>query len=604
MEKEKSPAFNQKTDPAIRADHLPQTPGVYLMKDGKGTILYVGKAKNLRKRVRSYFIGEKDIKTATLLRKIKDIDYIVTETEYEALLLENNLIKQYEPKYNINLKDGKTYPVIRITAEEFPRVFRTRRIVRDGSEYYGPYPAVQALDTYLALIEGLYPLRKCRGSLKKRDTPCLYYHIGRCTGPCAGKIDREAYLKNVEGVRKLLSGDTGSLIADLEDKMAQAAKQQRFEEAARYRDLLKAIQDVEAQQRVEDFNEESRDYIHCTSRGRFSVVQVFRMRGGKLRGREIYLGPFPGTVGEVLEQFFLLYYTEASRVPHTIFLSEAEALQPLQEYVFRNFRRDTEVRLPSEKRDIAILNLVRENAEHELRKALHEEGDIGALEDLRTVLQLNRTPLRIEGFDVSQLNGKYPVASLVSFYRGVPEKQAYRKFHVKTLEGAIDDYEAMREIIARRYTRLLNEGKDIPDLILVDGGKGQVQAARSILNALGLDQIPLVGLAKREEELFIPDRKDPIILPEGSPALRVLQAVRDEAHRFATSFNKQLRTKALRLERLTSVPGIGEVRGKKLLKHFGSLESIAYAGTEEIAREGGVSLQVAEALVAYLKGSL
>jgi len=604
MEKEKSLNLSQAHETESLLDQLPSNPGVYLMKDGKGTILYIGKAKNLRKRVRSYFVGGKDIKTATLLRKVKTIDYIITETEYEALLLENNLIKQHEPKYNINLKDGKTYPVIRITKEEFPRVFRTRRILRDGSEYFGPYPDVKALDLYLELIERLYPLRKCRGPLKSRASPCLYFHIGRCSAPCAGKITREEYLRKVDGVRRLLSGETASLLVDLEEKMRKAAQEMRFEEAAQYRDLIRSVREIETAQRVVDFDEEARDYIHCTGQDKRCVILLFRMRGGKLEGREVYRGPFTGTTLEVLEQFFLLYYTEASRVPGTIFLAEAPEFSPLEEYFLRTFGKEVRIRIPESRRDAAILSLVKENAEHELRKAVAAEGDLEALSELRQILGLEKLPLRIEGFDVSQLQGKYPVASLVSFHRGVPDKQEYRRFHVKTLSGAIDDYEAMREVVARRYTRRLNEGKEIPDLILVDGGKGQVQAARSILDALGLEKVPIVGLAKREEELFLPGEKNPILLPEGSPALRILQAVRDEAHRFATQFNLRLRSKQVDLSSLTSIPGIGEKRARRLLQQFGSLQALAEAPVEEIARKGGVPPAVAEQVVQALKNKM
>jgi excinuclease ABC subunit C len=340
---------------------------------------------------------------------------------------------------------------------------------------------------------------------------------------------------------------------------------------------------------------------HPLGQDKRCIILLFRMRGGKLQGREVYRGPFTGTTVEVLEQFSLLYYTEASRVPRVIFLNEAPELSSLEEYLGRTFGRDVRIRLPESKRDVAILNLVKENAEHELRKTVAAEGDLSALEDLKKILKLERLPLRIEGFDVSQLQGRFPVASLVSFHKGVPDKQEYRRFHVKTLQGAIDDYEAMREVVARRYTRRLNEGKELPDLILVDGGKGQVQAARSVLDALGLDRVPLLGLAKRQEELFLPGEKDPILLPEGTPALRILQAVRDEAHRFATQFNLRLREKQVDLSSLTSIPGIGETRARRLLRQFGSLEVLADATVEEIVRTGGIPRATAERMVEALK---
>jgi excinuclease ABC subunit C len=573
------------------------------MRDAQGAILYVGKAKNLKNRVRSYFLDNRDIKTRILVRKITAIEYIVTGNEYEALLLENTLIKKHTPRYNINLKDGKSYPVIRITAEDYPRIFRTRRMVYDGSLYFGPYPAVNRLDTYLDLIEKLFPLRKCRGVLKKRKHPCLYHHIGRCFAPCAGKINSEKYTENIGEIRKLLSGETEGLIKNLTRDMTAAAKELDFEKAARLRDLIRVIEDLDRGQKVVDFDEESRDYIDWAAEDRLCTFVVFQMRGGTLLGRDVFRGLVYDSEEAVLEQFLLQYYHEAARLPATLYLRAIPQDRSMEEYFSRELKKEVRFLRAADKRDLSVLNMVKENALHDLRRRIHDRGNIPALEDLKSLLRLPRLPLRIEGFDIAQLSGKHPVASLVSFYRGAPDKKSYRTFHIKTLEGEIDDFEAVREVVSRRYTRIKNEEKEKPDLVLIDGGKGQVSAARGILDALDLEDIPVIGLAKKNEEVFLSHRKNPVILPEGSAALRVLQAVRDEAHRFATGFNKRLRKKTLALETLTSVPGIGEVRGRKLLKRFGSKEEIAGAAGYDIAKTAGISLEVAETLIGRLKAA-
>ncbi|MDR1316244.1 MAG: excinuclease ABC subunit UvrC [Spirochaetales bacterium] len=578
------------------AARFPESPGVYLMKDLQGAVIYVGKAKSLKNRVRSYFAANRDVKTRTLVRKIGSIEYIVTGNEYEALLLENTLIKKYTPRYNINLKDGKSYPVIRITAEDYPRIFRTRRMIYDGSQYFGPYPDVTSLDMYLGLIEKLFPLRICRGPLKKREHPCLYYHIGRCAAPCAGKISREQYAAGLREIRGLLSGETEGLIVRLTGDMHESARRLDFENAARLRDLIRVIGNLDRGQKVVDFDVESRDYADWAAQDGLCTFVVFQMRGGKLLGRDVFRTVLYGSSESAVEQFFVQYYQDASRLPAALYLREVPSEWSIPEYFSRELKKEVRCLAASDRRDTSVLNMVRENAVHDLRRRIHERGNIPALEDLKSLLKLPGVPLRIEGFDIAQLSGRYPVASMVSFYRGTPDKKSYRSFHIKTLNGAIDDFESVREVVARRYTRVKNEKKDKPDLVLIDGGKGQVSAARGILDALDLKDIPVIGLAKKNEEIFLPGKKNPVILPEGSPALRILQAVRDEAHRFATGFNQRLRRKTLSLERLTSVPGIGEKRGRRLLEHFGSADGIAAASGSDIAKAAGLSMAVAQAL--------
>jgi excinuclease ABC subunit C len=577
---------------------FPQDSGVYLMRDAEGTIIYVGKAKVLVNRVKSYFTGDKDIKTRILVKRIHDIEFITTANEYEALLLENNLIKQHKPRFNILLKDGKSYPLIRVTKEDFPRVFKTRRVVDDGSDYFGPFPNLKHLDLSIELSDKLFPLRKCKGPLKLRKEPCLYYHLGRCQGPCIGKVDVEGYRKQVLKVKNLLSGKTVTLEKELTAQMKQASADLRFEAAADLRDTLKAIQELSDDRSVLDMNPEQRDYVAMVSESQYTTFVVLQMRGGKVLGRDLFPTEFYSTEDEAFEEFLIRYYSENTPPSAAVYLNRVIEADSFRRYLNRD-RPGPDVEFPSGGRHASILRMAQENAWLDLKKRLETGGNQHALVELKKVLNLPKLPHRIEGFDIAQLDGTNPVASLISFWNGNPDRKNYRKFHVKSLQGAIDDFQSMKEVVARRYSRLFNEGKEMPDLILIDGGKGQVNAAHSVLTALGLD-IPLVGLAKREEELFLPHTSDPVILPRGNSALRVLQAVRDETHRFATGFNQKLRSKVLKLSTLEGVPGIGEKRSQRLLKEFGGLEELAAAEPSEIALRGGITEALAETVKTYL----
>jgi excinuclease ABC subunit C len=573
---------------------LPDTPGVYIMRDAHEDVIYVGKAKSLRKRVPSYFGAGKDRKTQVLMRHVRSLEHITTQNEYEALLLENTLIKNHHPKYNIRLMDGKTYPVIRVTNEPFPRVFRTRRIVQDGSSYYGPFPNVQSIDRYLELIERLFPLRKCRGPLKKREHPCLYYHIGRCAAPCCGRISPEEYHRHVEKVKQLLSGQTDELVAELRTRMQEHGERLEFEKAAELRDTIQAIEELSADQQVVDMNPEDRDYVGFAAQDQLCSFVVFQMRDGKLLGRDFFRTEFYGSEDEALSLFLVQYYSTMHRPASKLYVP-----RPVEEDLIRSFFRrechaEVQIHVPGEGRHARLLRLVEENARQDLERRLRDADTVSALSALKEALGLPRLPKRIEGFDIAQLSGKHPVASMVSFWKGRPDKSQYRRFHMKSLRGAIDDYEAIREVVARRYTRVVNENLDKPDLILIDGGKGQVSSAKSILVALGLDSVPVAGLAKQHEEIFVPGRAEAFRLPEGSDALRILQAVRDEAHRFATTFNKSLRKRTVSLSTLERVPGIGEVRARKLLQTFGSMEAIGRQRVEDVASAIGVRTDLAQ----------
>lgn len=579
---------------------FPLQPGVYLMKDEHKKIIYIGKAIKLRNRVRSYFSGDKDIKTRTLVRQIHFIDHIVTRSEYEALLLENNLIKKWTPRYNINLKDGKSYPVIRISMENFPSIFRTRNIINDKSQYYGPYPDVKVLDDTLSLIKNMLPLRRCR-RLRKRENPCLYYHMGKCSGPCAGLISKEDYRTLVNKARSILTGRTAGLEKDLLKEIKALADSLEYEKAAEIRDNLLALQMLQTEQKVEDFEEESRDYLGVDSSGNYYSFAVFQMRKGKLLGKESFRSEYYGSEQDATQEFLLRYYgTPDKDFPACVFLSLKDR-SLIQDYLNREVRGAEKLvlEIPRSKKDQAVLNMAIENARSDLARKLQDLGNIPALEDLQQVLNLKKLPRRIEGFDIAQLDGHFTVSSLISFKDGNPDRKNYRHYNIRSLDGGIDDFKAISEAVARRYTRLMNEKKELPDLILIDGGKGQVSAAVSVLEALGLN-IPLIGLAKKEELIYLPGKKEAIDLPEGDRALRVLQHVRDETHRFATSHNQKLRKKQISLNSLENIPGIGPARSKKLLVGFGSMQNLYAAKAEEISNTAGVSLEAAEMIREYL----
>ncbi len=580
-----------------RLKHFPTEPGVYIMKNDSGQILYVGKAKNLRNRVRSYFTGRKDPKTTVLVGHVAEIEHIVCRSEYEALLLENSLIKKWQPRYNINLKDGKTYPVIRVTAEEYPRVFRTRRVIQDGSTYFGPYTNVGGIDAYLEIIERMYPLRKCRGPVRKRPHPCLYYHMGRCTAVCAGRTSREQYLEHVARIRELLSGEQDRIIIDLTGKMHEAGRNLEFERAAQLRDTIQAIESITAEQQVIDHDPDVRDYVGFAGRGELATYVVFQMRGGRLVGSDMFRTEVFATEEDDLLQFLLQYYSRIRKPPARLFLPLALDTAQLDTYFRDELDATVTIDSPQGGRDSSVLNMARENALQDLERRIRERGNVPALEELAGVLGLNTLPYRIEGFDIAHIGGKHTVASLVSFLNGVPDKGKYRSYNIRSLDGKIDDFEAMREVTARRYSRLKNEQKPLPDLILIDGGLGQVNAVQEILETLDLGKVPVVGLAKQDEEIYFPGNPDPVRLPKGSEPLRVLQYVRDEAHRFATGKRAGKQTKELAMITLESVPGLGPRRLQRLLAAFQRPQDIVTHSADEIAARSGIPRSVARSLL-------
>jgi excinuclease ABC subunit C len=486
--------------------------------------------------------------------------------------------------------------------------------VEDGSRYFGPFPNIQSVDLLLDLVEKLFPLRKCR-TFRKRESPCMYYHIGRCMAPCCGKIGLEEYAVQVRRVEQLLAGSAageeanGELIRDLEEEMGKAAAELKFERAAQLRNAIRAIGDLSGDSAVVDFDPEGRDYIAWATEGVFTTFTVFSMRGGKMTGRELYRTRSAADEGESLETFIASYYDPGRPPPAKIYLlpepspskkaGDGASLfvspDTLARWFREQFRFEPAVSVPVEKHHTAVLAMARQNALEDLRRRLRERGAGPALDEMVRALGLKRRPECIEGFDIAQLDGKHPVASLISFKDGVPDKKNYRYFKLRTVVGVVDDFAAMREAVRRRYSRLIREGKELPDLVLIDGGIGQVNAAQGVLDELGLD-LDLVGLAKRDEELWLPRAKEPVRLSKRSEALKVLQHLRDETHRFATGLNQRLRSGDLFFPVLESVDGIGPKRAAAVMKAYGSVANIAAAPPEEIAERCRISLPAAKAV--------
>lgn len=567
-----------------------------MWRNPQGTVIYVGKAKNLKNRLSSYFSKGKDIKTRILISRAQSIEYITTANEYEAFLLENNLIKKYTPRYNIDLKDGKSYPVLRITNDKFPRLFKTRMMVQDGSLYFGPFPDVAALDTFIDTLYKLYPLRHCK-QFKERDYPCLYYHIGRCKAPCCKKIDKDSYNAYIGEISELLEGKGKETEEKLSNEMKAAAAELNFEKAARIRDGLKALMIMQNQNIVEDFSAEDRDYIAFWREGELASFTVLKIREGKVQGRDNYQVTSLNEDDELMPEFINAYYTEETDLPPAIYVPTQEGLDFMERWLKERFTTQTKIVLVAEpmenyKRHKAALDMAQQNAHEDIIRRLRERGDVPALQELKEQLGLKTLPVRIEGFDIAHIGGKFPVASLISFYNGNPDKKNYRYFRLKTTNGIIDDFASMREAATRRYTRLLNEGTELPDLILIDGGIGQVNAVEGVLKALDLD-IPVAGLAKRDEEIYKPGDSTPITLPKRSDALRLLQRVRDETHRFATSRNQRLRTKENVVSAFSQLPGIGPKRERILTQKFMTLEKLAAAQEADVAQALGVKADAA-----------
>jgi excinuclease ABC subunit C len=564
---------------------LPDQPGCYLMKDKNGTIIYVGKAKILKNRVRSYFTGSHDTKTERLVSEIVDFEYIVTESNIEALLLEINLIHKNDPKYNIMLKDDKSYPFIKITNEDYPRLVITRKVLKDKALYFGPYPDVNAANETKRLLDRLFPLRKCQPSQK---TPCLYYHLGQCLCPYAFDVDPKVYKDMVEEIKRFLSGGHTEIQEQLQAKMDQAAADLEFEKAAEYRDQMRSIETVMTRQKMTNVDLLDRDVFGYAVDKGWMCVQVFFVRQGKLIEREVSIFPFYNEAEEDFLTFVGQFYQENEHfipkevlIPDDIDLASVEALLSTKVLQPQRGEKKKLVKLANKNADVAL----KEKFDLIVRK---QERTIGAVEKLGDAMNIP-APVRIEAFDNSNIMGTNPVAAMVVFIDGKPARKEYRKYKIKTVKGP-DDYASMREVIYRRYSRVLKEGLPFPDLIVIDGGKGQVDAAKEVLvNQLGLD-IPIAGLAKNDKhktsELLFGTDLAVIPLERNSQEFFLLQRIQDEVHRFAITFHRQLRSKNSFSSRLDNIQGLGPKRKKELLKQFKSLKNITAASVEELKTAG------------------
>lgn len=594
-----------------KLSNLSTQPGVYLFKNASNKVVYIGKAKNLRNRVRSYFQPSRpyDNRVAVMVRQVNDVETVIVDSEVEALFLEATLIKKHKPRYNVNLKDDKSYPYIRITNEPFPQIFVTRKRVRDGSKYLGPYTDVKQLRTIMKTARKIFPIRSCKyymddevikaGKVKL----CLDYHIHRCQGPCEGLIDQVEYNRMIAQVEKFLKGKTKELVAELEQLMEQQAAALNFEEAARLRDQIQKIENYYFNaQKVVLPDSMDRDVISIAVEDEDACTVLFKIRDGKVVSRQhFYLGGVDKTQPqEILAGFLKQYYLAADFYPDQILLpfSLEDEQELMETWLANSANHKVEIFIPQIGEKKRLVDLGQKNARYLLddlllQKLKRKDFVAYSVRELQKALHLESPPKRIEGFDISNIQGKDAVASMVYFFNGKPKKSEYRHFNIRT-KNTPDDFSMMREVVYRRYKRMLDEQKPLPDLILIDGGKGQLSSAVEVLRELGLESQPIIGLAKRLEEVFLPGKSDPINIPKRNAGLRLLQHLRDETHRFAiTHFRKRHKKSAMRSV-LDDVKGIGPKRKNHLLKTFGSLRKVKEATLEELSQQGKLPEEVAK----------
>lgn len=607
---------------------LPEKPGCYLMKDSAGTIIYVGKAINLKNRVRSYFHESADhaFKTRQMVKKIADIDIIVVNSELEALILEMNLIKEHRPFYNVRLKDDKRYPYIKIHwADDFPKLSITRQMVEDGSRYFGPYTSVWAVHQTLDILRKIFPYLTCAREITGKDPrPCLYYDIKLCSGPCIGAIDKSAYRQMIDDLSKFLEGKTDPVVKRLQSEMQSASENLNYERAAALRDQIQSIEHVVERQKIISDDQKDTDIVALARNKGDACVQIFFVRSGKLIGREYFI--LEGTEDEknevILREFIKQFYSQAAFIPNRVLLpAEVEEARIIKEWL--NTRRageKIEIQVPKRGKNKSLVEMAEENAVETL-KALQtrwkadKDRQHQALAELQAALNLPEPPNRIECYDISNTMGTASVGSMVVFEQGVANKKLYRRFNIRGVEGP-DDFASMEEVLRRRFNHYhtAQSEKDLPgktpdlsfsilpDLLIVDGGKGQLGRAVKVISEQGLDgRFKLVGLAKQEEELFLPGQSNSVRLEERSQGLYLIQRIRDEAHRFAITAHRSRRGKIGLTSRLDAIPGLGPARRKELILRFGSIEAILAAKPEEIAGIKGISLQLAQQIKAQLE---
>lgn len=578
---------------------LPMEPGCYLMKDRQNQVIYVGKAKKLRNRVRSYFTGAHDTKTTRLVREIVDFEYIVTSSETESLLLELNLIKKYQPRYNILLKDDKSYPFIKITKERHPKLIVTRTVRKGSGKYFGPYPNAYSAHETKKLLDRIYPFRKCD---KMPDRLCLYYHIGQCLGPCVYPVQQNEYERMTKEITEFLNGEDKTILKNLEEKMIKASENLEFEQAKEYRDLIQHVNNLTKKQKIMSVDQTVRDVFGYHVDKGWMCVQVFFIRQGNLIEREATMFPLQQTPEEEFYTFIGQFYQLNQHfLPKEVHIPKQLDVEMVHSVV------DTNIVTPQRGQKKQLVDMANKNARISLENkfemiARDESRTVKAIEQLGDAMGI-QTPIRIEAFDNSNIQGVDPVSAMVSFVDGKPDKKGYRKYKIKSVEGP-DDYKSMQEAVRRRYTRVLNEGLPLPDLIIVDGGKGHMSSVADVLeNELGLD-IPIAGLAKNDKhqtsELLYGETAQVVPLKKNSQAFYLLQRIQDEVHRFAITFHRQTRQKTGLRSILDQVEGIGPKRKTKLLRTFGSIKKMREASVETL-QEAGLPKKTAEVLFKTLQ---
>ncbi len=591
---------------------LPSSPGVYIMRNARGNILYVGKAINLRNRVRSYFTSQSKLnpKTRLLVEEVSDFEYFIVSSEQEALILELNLIKRYWPPYNVLLKDDKTFPYLKINfAEEWPRLHITRRVEDDGSQYFGPFANVNSLRSTLDVLKRIFPLRRCTRPVQPKASarPCLNYHMGYCLAPCAGKVSRAEYDKVVRQLMPFLEGKTEAVLRSVKRKMEVASEALDFERAARFRDQLKAVESVVEGQNIAMKVKGEQDAIAFAADNGQACVQVFMIRHGKLIGRESFT--LEGTSNEdpaqIMASFVKQFYGASPYIPGLLLLQhQLEDVEIIEDWLSGKKGSRVNIEVPLRGKKKQLIDIVAENARQSLEqlriKQISVPGDLAqALAQIQQDLKLPRLPSRIEGYDISNIQGQDAVGSMVVFEDGRPRPARYRRFKIKTVSGA-DDYAMLQEMLRRRFKRAFSQDVDdvnwatLPDLVVIDGGKGQLNAARSVLKEMGVDSVPLSSLAKENEELFVPERSAPIVLPKSSLGLKLLQRLRDEAHRFAIAYFQKVHKRRAFTSALDEIPGIGPKKKKALIKQFGSVQAIRQASAAELAVVKGINRDLAQ----------
>ena len=592
-----------------KVSHLPTTPGVYLWRDKYQRIIYVGKAINLRNRVRSYVQQDvnRSVKVTAMMRRAWDVETIQTKTEMEALILEATLIKEHHPKYNIMLRDDKTYPYVKVTVQEdYPRLFMTRRLERDGAKYFGPFTDVTAVHHVLRILRSYYPLRTCKSM--KVERPCLQYHMHYCEGPCMNYVTVESYRKYIDDIVALFEGKQVQVIQEITSKMEQASEDLEFELAAKYRDDLLSIQKVQEKQRMVTQRGDM-DVLGMAIDGPMVCIQLFFIRSGRLLGRENYFVQHEGDSPElVMTEFIKQYYGGSTFIPKELLLPMDSADRELFSEWFTSMKgQQVEVSVPQRGYKKDLIKMAEENAQNFLAERRRQwqytiDKAGGAVKKLAEVLDLPRLPERMECYDISHMQGAETVASMVVFEGGKPAKREYRRFKLKTVQGKPDDFASMAEIMERRYG---NE-KDwpMPDLIIIDGGKGQLNAALPVIRAMGVTDVPVISLAKRIEEVFVEGESESIILEHHTPELQLLQQIRDEAHRFAITYHRRLRGKRNLESVLDHIEGIGPKRRKALYKHFGNLDAMRVAELEELESVEGMNKKAALAAYEFFRRNL